>query len=88
MLKCKLYTYRIFSYFYNDFFSPIPLFTGRRACLGDILAKMELFLFVGEILKHFEFEAEDIDSLPRPETAKLGATLIPDAFYVKANRLS
>ncbi|RXG53687.1 hypothetical protein Avbf_14690 [Armadillidium vulgare] len=32
----------------------LPFSLGRRQCLGESLAKMELFIFMGSILQNFE----------------------------------
>ncbi|XP_035686377.1 cytochrome P450 2U1-like [Branchiostoma floridae] len=66
----------------NDSFMPFS--TGRRVCLGEQLAKMELFLFLTNMLQQFTFTL--------PEGARpnfdgiLGATLRPESFKLIAVR--
>ncbi|KAL3860289.1 hypothetical protein ACJMK2_010430 [Sinanodonta woodiana] len=61
---------------------------GRRVCLGEVLAKNRLFLFVSAILQNFSFEAADIQSIPDmdPRTYSLGLVLHPGRFKLKAKR--
>ena len=42
----------------------IPFFFGSRACLGESLAKMELFLFIANIIQNFRFVADNEENLP------------------------
>ncbi|XP_029982357.1 cytochrome P450 2K1-like [Sphaeramia orbicularis] len=56
----------------------LPFSAGRRACLGESLAKMELFLFFTSLLQHFQFtpppgvREDELDLTPA-----LGLTLSP-----------
>ncbi|XP_072045615.1 steroid 17-alpha-hydroxylase/17,20 lyase-like [Amphiura filiformis] len=40
---------------------------GRRACLGDLLARMEIFLLLGGMLQRFNITAPEEDGLPALE---------------------
>lgn len=59
----------------------LPFGVGRRMCLGDVLARMELFLFFSSIMHRFEI------SLPKgAEEPSLngiaGVTIHPNKFFV------
>ncbi|KAF7659672.1 hypothetical protein LDENG_00294510 [Lucifuga dentata] len=61
----------------------LPFSAGKRACLGENLAKMELFLFFTSFMQHFTF------SMPAGVTPVLdyrfGLTLTPLSYEVCAN---
>ena len=59
----------------------LPFAAGKRVCLGEQLAKMELFLFLGCLLKTFRFEKLENSTLDLE--GKFGATLAPKAFKVR-----
>ncbi|KAK3082816.1 hypothetical protein FSP39_006231 [Pinctada imbricata] len=60
-----------------------PFSIGRRACLGESLAKSELFLFLTSLIQRFELLPEDMKVLPSTEGI-LGATYSPKPFKIRA----
>ena len=61
----------------------IPFGIGRRNCLGEAVAKMELFLFMTAIIKQFDFVLPDDQSEPDLE-GDLGIIHAPKPFKVRA----
>ncbi|GFR77484.1 cytochrome P450 2U1 [Elysia marginata] len=55
---------------------------GRRMCVGEAIARMELFLFLAMTLQRFKITPVDPDQLP-PLTDTMGLTYPPTAFEVK-----
>ncbi|KAI8510828.1 cytochrome P450 2 sub U member 1 [Branchiostoma belcheri] len=61
----------------------LPFGGGRRACLGEQLAKMELFLFFSTLLQSFTFRTPE--GAPPPTTdGVFGSTLTPHPFELCA----
>ena len=60
----------------------IPFSIGPRSCLGETLAKMELFLFMASILQRFNLVPVDMASLP-PIKGQLGLTFDPEPFEIR-----
>ncbi|XP_023654110.1 steroid 17-alpha-hydroxylase/17,20 lyase isoform X1 [Paramormyrops kingsleyae] len=71
----------------NTVCSPSPSFlpfgAGIRVCLGEALAKMELFLFLSWILQRFTLEVPPNQSLPDLQ-GKFGVVLQPQKYKVHA----
>ncbi|XP_064003034.1 cytochrome P450 2J2-like isoform X2 [Pogoniulus pusillus] len=60
----------------------IPFSVGKRACLGEVMARSELFLFFTALLQKFTFQ-------PPPDTTyslkpKLGMTMAPEPYKICA----
>ena len=65
------------SSWYNIFFS----LSGKRACAGESLARMEIFLFSVSLIQRFKFKMAD----KRPSLiGSLGVTLVPKPFKIIA----
>ncbi|XP_022095852.1 cytochrome P450 2J6-like [Acanthaster planci] len=61
----------------------IPFSVGRRSCIGEHLAKMELVIFFSYFMHQFTFKKPD-DSSPLSLKGKGGVSNIPDAFNICA----
>ncbi|XP_040294228.1 steroid 17-alpha-hydroxylase/17,20 lyase-like [Bufo bufo] len=68
---------------YSPSQSYLPFGAGIRVCLGEALAKMEVFLFLSWILQRFTLEIPEGDSLPDLE-GKFGVVLQVKPFKVTA----
>lgn len=65
----------------------VPIFpfvsrAGKRACPGEALARMELFLFIVTILQRFEILPADDGQLPSLD-GKVGITYTPCEYKVR-----
>ena len=68
-----------------DFF--IPFGIGRRVCLGDVLAKAELFLFFSSLLHVFNLRMPEGE--PQPDLRGMtGVTVTPQTFQVRSKLAS
>ncbi|KAL8604729.1 hypothetical protein ACOMHN_017688 [Nucella lapillus] len=63
----------------------IPFGLGRRACLGEALARMELFLYLCTLVQRFSFLPTDPNALPTT-VGILGAALKPVSYEIRAVR--
>ena len=55
----------------------------KRACLGEQLARTELFIDTVALLQRFTFRAEDPKNPPKLEGA-YGSTFVPKSFKIIA----
>ncbi|XP_072022819.1 cytochrome P450 2U1-like, partial [Amphiura filiformis] len=60
----------------------IPFSIGRRVCIGDNLAKMELYIFFTHLLHQFTFKKPD-DSPPPSLQGDSGLSYSPKPFLVE-----
>ncbi|PIK60636.1 putative cytochrome P450 2C23-like [Apostichopus japonicus] len=65
---------------WNENFKPFGF--GRRNCLGESMAKKEIFLLLANLLKEFEFSVEDESNLPTVEP-NTGLMRVPQAYRVR-----
>ncbi|KAA8589292.1 hypothetical protein FQN60_012657 [Etheostoma spectabile] len=61
----------------------LPFSAGKRACLGEGLARMELFLFVVSLCQKFYFST--LDGLELSTEGVIGATRTPYPFKIYAH---
>ena len=61
-----------------------PFIVGRRICLGESLARMELFLFFGALMQRFEWRFADDADKPNPLQGIGGITLSPPTHELRA----
>lgn len=59
----------------------IPFGVGRRMCLGDVLARMELFLFFASFMHSFNMTLPEGEPLPSLK-GNVGVTIAPESFKV------
>ncbi|XP_070534293.1 cytochrome P450 2U1-like [Ptychodera flava] len=64
----------------------IPFGIGPRVCLGEQLGKMELFLFLSNMLQNFRFELDGDCIVDKITTPIEGLTLSPLPYKVRAIR--
>ena len=60
----------------------IPFSIGKRQCLGETLAKAEMFLFFTSLIHQFKFLPEDETKLPSEEYTP-GVTILPVPFKAR-----
>lgn len=63
----------------------MPFGVGRRMCLGDVLARMELFLFFSSLVHTFDIGLPEGAPLPSLR-GNAGITVTPDPFKVCLTR--
>lgn len=59
----------------------MPFGVGRRMCLGDTLARMELFLFFSTLMHSFDMRLPEGEAMPSLK-GNVGVTITPQLFRV------
>ncbi|ESP04755.1 hypothetical protein LOTGIDRAFT_229889 [Lottia gigantea] len=65
---------------YEEF---IPFSLGRRVCIGESLARMELFLLITTLIQHFDLQPATPNDIP-PLKGMTGLTHSPKHFEIRA----
>ena len=60
----------------------IPFGLGRRVCAGEMVAKMELFLFISALIQNYKISPPSADAMPAL-VGELGATYSPKQFFIR-----
>ncbi len=66
-----------------DEFNPFGI--GKRACLGENLAAMELFLIFTTLMQHFRFDVCDRSAEPPSLTPIVGMTSVPRPYRCRVS---
>lgn len=62
----------------------VPFSLGRRSCLGESLAKMEMFLLLSAIVQNFKISAPPGEDLNLGTLASFGMTHVPRHYKIIA----
>ena len=62
----------------------IPFGVGSRQCLGEQLARMEVFIFITALLRNFIFKPDPIKGPPSADDATVGLVFAPVDFQLVA----
>jgi len=61
----------------------VPFGIGKRYCMGELLARNEVFLFTVNLIQKLKFLLPEDQPFPDPANYSSSFTNIPDDFYVK-----
>eukprot|EP00092_Neocalanus_flemingeri_P034518 GFUD01037533.1.p1 GENE.GFUD01037533.1~~GFUD01037533.1.p1 ORF type:complete len:516 (+),score=112.45 GFUD01037533.1:99-1550(+) len=64
----------------------IPFGIGKRYCMGELLARNEIFLFMVTMLQKIQFKLPQDHPKPDPQNYICNLTRIPDDFYVQMEK--
>ena len=66
----------------------VPFGLGKRICMGEGLAKSEIFIFFAVMLQKLTWEVDPEMPRPDPEDVTMRVTTIPLPFHVKVKARS
>ena len=61
----------------------VPFGIGKRYCMGELLARNEVFLFTVNLIQRLQFLPPAQHLAPNPGLYNVGLTRVPDDFHVK-----
>merc|ERR1712226_3383 len=61
----------------------VPFCLGKRYCMGELLARNEVFLFAAGLVQHVRLLPPDHHPLPDPDNFMCNLTRIPNNFHMK-----
>ena len=78
---CILYYNYFFRFVKND--RLIPFGIGKRVCMGELLARNEIFLFTVNLIQSIKFLPPVQNPIPSPSNYIVNLSRIPDDFYIR-----
>ena len=63
------------------------LFLGKRYCMGELLARNEVFLFTSDLLQKVKLLPPTSNPAPNPENFVCNLTRIPNDFHVRVEKV-
>ena len=64
----------------------VPFGIGKRFCMGDSLAKHEIFIFFVMMIQRIKFGPSEVFGKPDKNHCTMGFTAIPKPFHVKVEK--
>ena len=65
----------------------VPFGVGKRYCMGEPLARNEVFIFVVDLLQGLKFLPANSHPAPSPDNFLCNLTRVPDDFHLRVSRL-
>ena len=65
----------------------VPFGIGKRACMGESLAKHEIFIFFVMILQKLKIGVADNKPNPNPQNYTMGVTAMPRPFFINIDQI-
>ena len=63
----------------------IPFGIGKRTCMGELLARNEIFLFTVNLIQKLRFSLPSYHEKPSVSNYNASFTRIPDDFYLRVH---